>query len=455
MMKWPIVAFAILVLAVIDARRCPSGTISHRNNYSERRCCRPKTCPAGTQFEICENTGEEAQCPPCPQGSFQSVQHESVRGKLCQIKRACDDGQAVNYEGDGTEERICECNIEEGFYNKSAGHPCLRRECPAGMELSYQGECLPCKAGTFKSEKGFKQCIEKKSCDLAYVSHGNVTHDTVCKEAEEADSQKSVVTDDPKMRESNDGIDSENLSSNWVILTVFGVIAFLILALIVGLTSCYCMRQRSRRRPTYEHGEVKVMLPASETSTPEPSNEPSHNVIKGEFSASNAGSDRSIGFSSMTDDSQPEFPDDGLDTASVVDNMPILDGDTQNTKRKHLQSTSHHSHDSGMNSLDSPHSLEMDCVPSIEDETLPKSSADDSVSVSPSDLTEPNGSRPKTIKVNNPQPCQPNVHIGNAQNCTFFIVTGDSNTVHNNELVASTNLADSENEDHQYEVMEV
>ncbi|ELU12652.1 hypothetical protein CAPTEDRAFT_185608 [Capitella teleta] len=183
-MGWLELSFTILTFASLArARRiCPFGTQEHVTNYSERQCCIAVFCDPGFESRLCENIGDEALCVPCPEGKYMSTSHWSRDMRLCQIKRACDDGQSVFDERGTTEDRVCQCDLDKGFYNKSVGDPCIRKRCEAGMELTSDGRCKPCRSGYFKPEANYEPCLKKKDCDHKYASHGNATHDVVCKE---------------------------------------------------------------------------------------------------------------------------------------------------------------------------------------------------------------------------------------------------------------------------------
>lgn len=152
--------------SVVGVGVCSNGTILHETRDGSLICCWPRICEGGT-FPVCEANNLVA-CRPCPPGYFQPKETsstENVHGCNWMTQCPYELGFVVLFDGNRTEDRKCECDLERGYYDYDHGLPypgrpelCVRKKCNANEELTPDGLCKQCRSG-FKKRHGYGRCL--------------------------------------------------------------------------------------------------------------------------------------------------------------------------------------------------------------------------------------------------------------------------------------------------------
>ncbi|ELU09894.1 hypothetical protein CAPTEDRAFT_225929 [Capitella teleta] len=412
-MRWLLLPWLLSVMPLATAIFCNRPTEYHTNNKLEERCCIPVKCMAGTYAALCKNDGDQARCILCRKDRFMPSTQMSTEMRHCFQKKPCHGyRETIVFAGNETHDRVCGCDLKNGYYNQSSPDhdPCIRKKCEAGMELTSDGRCKPCRSGYFKPEANYEPCLKKKDCDHKYASHGNATHDVVCEEKATRASIKE------SKRKENDPID-------WTVVVVIGII-------LVAVILICCLSKSCRKcNPPADSREEKGMLPRSSTSST-PDSSLSYEVNRVECNAQYR--PPSSVFSSLTESS---LPDNASTHTVVVENMPSLEHPQTATKQKHLFESSL-----------PDHLLETDCVEASEDETLLKSSPDNALCSAETSRVAPkktpNHCENMKQPLNTAHSTQ-TLQIDTIKNCTLVINMGDKNKV---EVIKQNSQSDSGDE---------
>lgn len=211
-------AFLVGGISCIWSQDCPQTGDSGRpitKHYladSTARCCRQIRCNKGTYGVPCEADNiESTKCVDCDESNFYNPYGGwSDHQTYCKPKAVCNNLDLIVADNGSTyQDRKCKCDLKNGYY-KSANGPsenrppvCMRKSCPAGMELTYDGACQDCPAYTFKNESGYGPCQPLTDCEKLGLKrdnshHFNATHDVKCYNASTVDPNVGRVEEEDK-----------------------------------------------------------------------------------------------------------------------------------------------------------------------------------------------------------------------------------------------------------------
>lgn len=212
----------------------------HKNGTS--RCCVSRICPEGTHGLLCYDAAPQTTtCQACPDDSFSRHASPSHLKMECQLKKLCreSDGLFVIDNGSTTEDRRCACDLSRGYWEDRSifSAHCVYKACPAGQELTLEGECTFCTPGTYKQTEEHHRCVGWTDCHalgFEILEYGNRFNDSIC-----------LVPTEPPTPQT--GGSSEEEEGSPVMVIAIGVSCFLVLALPVVLAIFCLVRRRSIR----------------------------------------------------------------------------------------------------------------------------------------------------------------------------------------------------------------
>ncbi|CAC5385126.1 unnamed protein product [Mytilus coruscus] len=220
---------------------CTTGQKLRVNRQGDQICCYTVSCGKSQQFYYCQRDGEKDICRNCTNNSYtddlidtsQWPIHDNgqyqVEPQICSPLPSCTAEEVVLVG------RKCQCNLNKGYWGTDE-HNCHldKQNCKtAGVQLTYEGNCVPCSGDTFKQKDGeYGQCINKTVCKSHEIenSGGSSKTDRTC---EKLPTEKpSITTAPPDTRTTNRPVkEGDNSISDWIV----AVIVLIVIGLMIGV----------------------------------------------------------------------------------------------------------------------------------------------------------------------------------------------------------------------------
>lgn len=161
-----------------------------RQDNGQYVCCVALTCPQGTFAVACtESDPSTTHCKECEDDTYMDTESLSTDSFKCEPRRMCSAQRGLIRidEGSIVQDAECQCDLKRGYHNSEGlKNPTYCRgpkQCPAGEELTMDGDCRLCRPGMFKVSKGFASCQFWTHCEmLGFIigEHGNRTANSTC-----------------------------------------------------------------------------------------------------------------------------------------------------------------------------------------------------------------------------------------------------------------------------------
>lgn len=155
----------------VEGQKCAQGSFWHEDKKGSLVCCKPKNCTSGHFVQLCSSISEST-CERCPNGTFRAGGTSSLHGiETCTPFRPCSShlGLIEVAPGNRTQDSICKCDLERGFYDIDHGipddgrpHVCVQKSCGPDTELSPDGSCKSCPDNTSKEGPGYERCVREE-----------------------------------------------------------------------------------------------------------------------------------------------------------------------------------------------------------------------------------------------------------------------------------------------------
>jgi len=220
-------------------------------------CCEQVRCPPGSFGKICdEGDPFSTECSSCPSNTWNPDEYFSDDSFFCYQKTTCDPAQGMRIADPGsvTEDRTCECDLDRGFYTLF-GEFCDLKACPAGKQLSDDGQCQKCPLGQFKSvapnvTSSYGRCVPWTDCHSlgrGIAVRGNSTHDYVCADITKPPEMITsppptmLITVAPELGESQGEMSNRKRHVKDIVIII--VPTLVAIALIIIAIGCVCRRK--------------------------------------------------------------------------------------------------------------------------------------------------------------------------------------------------------------------
>ncbi|XP_052082473.1 uncharacterized protein LOC127720104 [Mytilus californianus] len=235
---------ACLIIVLSDnviGKVCKTGQKLRVNKQGEQICCNTVKCGKSQQFYYCQYDGEKDTCRNCTNNSYTDDLIDTSQwpihdnGKYQAETQICSPLPSCKAEEVVLVGRKCQCNLNEGYWGTDE-HNCQldKLNCKrAGVQLTYEGQCVPCSGDTFKQKDGeYGQCVNKTRCKSHEIenSGGSSTTDRTCKKL--PTEKPPITTAPPDTRTTNRPVkEGDNSISDWIV----AVIVLIVIGLMIGV----------------------------------------------------------------------------------------------------------------------------------------------------------------------------------------------------------------------------